>query len=309
MSVPTCFRPLAKKNSQLMRALPWTRRVRLHVRKWAGLILSLPAHIPEGEWIFFPYYHWVLDDERRQFDRQLKYFANIGQFISLDDAVDAMKNPAGIGGRYFCVTFDDGFKNNITNAMPIMVDNRCPGTIYVSTNFVGLKHFRDAEKIQPFFDLSYTYPLPFEFLDWDDCRKLHAEGMTIGSHTCAHTPLIEMSDEQIETELRESKACIERELNAPCLHFCCPWGVPFVTFDPQRLPKTAERVGYRSCATTVYGYVRAGCDPMLIPRRSMVASDSTSIIRYAMWQCRSPRCKHGMHVIEDNNRSCTKAGD
>lgn len=307
MGVPTCFRPLAKNNSQLLKASPLRQRIRHYVRKWAGLVLSLPAHIPQGEWVFFPYYHWVLDDERQQFDRQLKYFSNIGQFISIDDAVDAMKNPAGVGGRYFCITFDDGFKNNITNAFPILLDNHCPATIYVPTDYIGLKHFRDAEQIQPFFDLSYTYPLPFEFLNWDDCRKLHAEGMTIGSHTCGHRPLVNLSDEQLEHELRDSKLRIESELKAPCLHFCCPWGIPDLTFEPQTLPGVAQRLGYRSCATTIYGYNRAGGNPMLLTRRSMVASDSSSIIRYAMWQCRSPRCKHGMHEID--NVSCAQTGN
>ena len=272
--------------------MPFRKRFRHYARKWAGvvLLLLLPSNIfdddDDDDWIFFPYYHWVLDDERQQFDRQLKYFSRFGQFISIDDVVDAMKNPAGIGGRYFCLTFDDGFKNNITNALPILLDNRCPATIYVSTDYIGLDHHRDCQQIQRFYDLSQSYPLPFEFLDWDDCRKLHASGITIGSHTCGHSLLIDLNEEQLEHELRDSKLRIENELKAPCLHFCCPWGVPNVTFDPQIVPAAAERIGYRSCATTVYGYNRAGDDPMFLRRRTLEASDGASIIRFALRQCR-----------------------
>jgi peptidoglycan/xylan/chitin deacetylase (PgdA/CDA1 family) len=266
--------------------------MRHYVRKCAGAVLSLQAKIPDGEWIFFPFYHWVLDDERRQFDRQLKYMLNLGQIISIDDAVDAMKNPAGIGGRYFCITFDDGFKNNFTNALPILLDNKCTATFYVSTDYIGLKYDRDRERIQQFYDLSKTYILPFEFLDWDECRKLHAAGMTVGSHTCGHFPLISLNDERLEHEMRDSKLIIEKEIQSPCLHFCCPWGTPGITMDLRVHPAAAQRFGYRSCASAVYGYNRAGDDPMNIHRRSMLAGDGVSILKFALWQCQNRAVNH-----------------
>src|SRR5438105_6196996 len=83
----------------------------------AGFV-DLPS---DRDWIYFPLYHFILDDERRGFDRHLRYMRRRGEFISIDDAVAAMSNPAGIGGRYFCVTFDDGVKNCLTNAVPILV--------------------------------------------------------------------------------------------------------------------------------------------------------------------------------------------
>jgi peptidoglycan/xylan/chitin deacetylase (PgdA/CDA1 family) len=293
MDEPTSRRPLAKKYSQVLKALPFKARFRMHLRRLAGLalFLMLPFDLPDDDdWVFFPYYHWVLDDEQDDFDRQLKYFARFGQFISIDDAVDAMQNPAGIGGRYFCVTFDDGFKNNLTNALPVLMNNNCPATFYVTTDYIGLDHSRDNERIQGFYDLSRTYPLPFEFLDWDDCRILHAAGMTIGSHTCGHYPLMNLSAEQIEHEMRDSKLRIESELKAPCLHFCCPWGVPGVTFDPATVSAAASRIGYRSCATTTYGFNHSGDDPMSLHRRCLEASDGNSIIRFALWQCRKQSC-------------------
>jgi peptidoglycan/xylan/chitin deacetylase (PgdA/CDA1 family) len=272
----------------MLRVMPFKKRFRHFARKWVGLVISLFlfSDVPDGDWIFFPYYHWVLDDQRRQFDRQLKYFSRFGQFISIDDAVDAMKNPAGVGGRYFCLTFDDGFKNNLTNALPILLDNRCPAVIYVPTDYIGLDHHRDNKQIQRFYDLSQSYPLPFEFLNWDECRQLQAAGVTIGSHTCGHPPLMGLSEEQLEHELRDSKLRIESELKAPCRHFCCPWGIPGVTFDPQIVPAAAQRIGYMSCATTVYGYNRSGDDPMFLRRRTLNANDGTSIIRFAFWQSR-----------------------
>jgi peptidoglycan/xylan/chitin deacetylase (PgdA/CDA1 family) len=61
-----------------------------------------------------------LDDECASFDKQLKYMKNIGDFISLDDAVTLLESNQSLCGRYFCITFDEGFKNCFTNAIPIL---------------------------------------------------------------------------------------------------------------------------------------------------------------------------------------------
>ena len=78
-----------------------------------------PAPSIGGESVHFPMYHQCsLDDERRGFDRQLRDCDASGDFLDADDAVDALARPGGIGGRYFCITFDDGFKDSLTNALP-----------------------------------------------------------------------------------------------------------------------------------------------------------------------------------------------
>ena len=91
-----------------------------------------------------------MDDERRGFDAHLRYMSRHGDFISMDDAVQALVNPAGIGGRYFCVTFDDGVKNCVTNALPILVERRVPAAFFIATDYVGLRLETDWERIRPF---------------------------------------------------------------------------------------------------------------------------------------------------------------
>jgi len=98
--------------------------------------VTLPV---DRDWVFFPLYHFIVDDERRGFDAHLRYMRRHGDFISMDNAVDALKNPGGIGGRYFCVTFDDGVKNCVTNALPILVERRAPAAFFIATEYVGLR--------------------------------------------------------------------------------------------------------------------------------------------------------------------------
>ena len=97
-----------------------TEKVRSTVRELAIFGLSQRSSIAaSGNWIRFPYYHHVFDDERKDFERQLKYLRNFGEFISMDDVCTMMHDTAAIDGRYFCVSFDDGYRCLYNNMMPI----------------------------------------------------------------------------------------------------------------------------------------------------------------------------------------------
>jgi peptidoglycan/xylan/chitin deacetylase (PgdA/CDA1 family) len=270
----------------MLLAGPLKSRLRYHVRYWAGQILSWFAKFPErDDWIFFPYYHLIFDDERKYFAKQIKAMRNWGDCISLDDAVDALQNPAGVKGRYFCVTFDDGFKKCYTNAFPILLDNRCSAAFFLPTDYIGLDIDRDWDRMRDFYKRSSTYYLPMDFLNWDDCRAMRAEGMIIGSHTCGHLALASLSSEEAERELRESKRRIEEEIGSECRHFCAPWGVPGVHFDVQLHTASARRIGYCSFLSTAYGYNRAGDSLPYLRRRCMCGDDNPAILRYALGQC------------------------
>jgi len=62
------------------------------------------------------------------------------------------------------------------------------------------------------------------FLRWDEVRELAGMGFEIGSHTAEHPILSRMTRARVATELRESKAAIERELGQPCSAIAYPYG-------------------------------------------------------------------------------------
>lgn len=267
--------------AELVQGWSLRQRLRSAARKTAIFLLSLPARISgRREWIFFPYYHHVLDDERRGFDRQLTYMRQFGEFVSLDDAITALQNPGGLGGRYFCVSFDDGFRSCLTNALPILLDHRCPAAFFVPTNHISLDldENRDAFRGPDAFG-DTPFP-PLEHLTWDECHQLQVAEMTIGSHTCSHARPAGLDPAGFDAELRESKARIECQLGKPCHHFACPWGQPFADFDPTTHPAQARKVGYRSFLTTVRGPNSSGADAYFIRRDHMLAGDSMFVLRY-----------------------------
>ncbi len=231
----------------------------------------------DGGWIRFPFYHHVFDDERRGFARQLDFMASLGDFIGLDDAADMMDSGGPIDGRYFCVTFDDGFKNWITNAVPILLDHGVPAAFFVVAGYIGTSVERDREKLLGFYDQG---DLLMEFLSWDDCREMAAAGMTIGSHTMNHVHLAGLGDAAAAAELKSSKQLIETELGRACDHFCCPFGRRNIDYLPDRDPAIAKRVGYRTFLATDRGAVRQGASAMAIPRDHLLAGWGDYQLRY-----------------------------
>ena len=233
------------------------------------------------EWIRFPFYHHVFDDERKDFDRHLSYMKNQGDFISIDDVVNIFEQKKEIGGRFFCVSFDDGFKNCVTNALPLLVKHACPAAFFLPAGCIGREQDVKKEILEEFFITSAdAYPFPVEFLDWEDCRKLLDEGMLIGSHTFKHSMLKDISENKVNEEMLRSKKIIEENLAVTCRHFCCPWGIPGKHFRRNIDPKMAKETGYRSFLTAERGLNYKLTDPYFIKRDHLIAKWGIYQLRY-----------------------------
>lgn len=228
-------------------------------------------------WIRFPYYHHVFDDERQGFEKHLRYFKSVGEIISIDDAAKMIADGTPLDGRYICITFDDGFKNWIENALPILVSEDAVAAFFVATDYIGTDLLRDREKLLAFYGDGKRL---MEFLNWDDCRTMAAAGMTIGSHSRGHVHLLDLDDTAAERELAGSKQSIENELGLPCRHFCCPFGRAGIDYDPARHPAMAARLGYQTFLTGHRGANHAGGSNLDIRRDHFLANWGTYQLRY-----------------------------
>lgn len=89
-------------------------------------------------------------------------------------------------------------------------------------------------------------------LSWEQLAELANDPLcTIGSHAVTHTPLTNLSTEEVIRELIDSKVTIEKYLNKPVNHFAYPYGI-----YSKKITELAKQVGYRTAALANGGELR-----------------------------------------------------
>ena len=204
---------------------------------------------------------------------------NLGDFITIDDAVSLLESDNNLDGRYFCLTFDDGLKCCINYAAPVLLDYQIPACFYVVTSVVGRSFPPIHEIARDVFNFRGR-GTSLDFMSWEDCRTLVSAGMRIGSHSQKHSRLSHLTESKRRDELEYSKAEIEKELGEPCLHFCAPYGVPSVDFDLDREGRLSEKLGYKSFATGARGANKMGDSPFSLKRDHILAEWGDYQLRY-----------------------------
>lgn len=70
------------------------------------------------------------------FEKQIAFIMERFKVVFLEDLVEKMLKGDDIG-RYCSITFDDGWRDNYTDAFPVLKKFRVPATIFLATGFVG----------------------------------------------------------------------------------------------------------------------------------------------------------------------------
>ena len=151
------------------------------------------------------------------------------------------------------LTFDDGFRCFVDNALPLLRKHRARVTVFPVAGFLGKRSGWDV----------YS---GLDHLSEDNLRLIASEGHEIGSHSLTHPDLTLLSSADLRTELADSKAKLEDIINAPVRALAFPGGC-----WNQRAWETAQELGY--CRATVYRGYREGL-PGLVPACGVYAFDT-----------------------------------
>ena len=90
----------------------------------------------------FLYYRKVISSSPKNFEKQIRYLEKKFHIISLSEYTKMIKNKGKIPRNSVIITFDDGYKNNYTNAYPILSKYKVPATIFLTSGKIGtLKSF------------------------------------------------------------------------------------------------------------------------------------------------------------------------
>ena len=129
-------------------------------------------------------------------------------------------------GKKFIITIDDGYKDAIENALPILKGFNFQATVFIITNNIGKGGY----------------------LTWDDIKILKNESWTIGSHTLSHPNLTNIKTTEANKEIIQSKQILELKLNTSIDFFCYPAG----KFN-QETAEMVKNAGYKAAVTTQEG--------------------------------------------------------
>lgn len=70
---------------------------------------------------------------RSRFEAQIAYFRRHFEMIGLSEAVDRIERGEPLPKRAISVTFDDGYRDNLEHALPILEAYQAPATLFVPT--------------------------------------------------------------------------------------------------------------------------------------------------------------------------------
>ena len=204
-----------------------------------------------------------------RFETHMRYLAqnHAGRLVSLGTL------PPSDGTLKIAVTFDDGYRDNLLIAAPLMAKLGIPFTVFACTGAVAGRRAG--------------------FLGPEEVRELAGvPGAAIGSHTVGHPRLAECGESTVNTELADSKAYLEDLLGTRVDSIAFPHGSV-----NRRVRDLAESAGYRTAVSTRFDINRPGRDPLLLCRTDIWSEDDIAVFDQKLrgdwdwnrWRSRDPQ--------------------
>jgi len=200
----------------------------------------LMYHSVGGEGSFPEYYGSKLNVTPDTFQRQMKFLHNKGyNVISLEEFIERIKSGKRVPRKTVAITFDDGIRNNFSEAFPILKKYNFPATIFIPTGYVGKK----------------------KYLTWDQIKIMSENGIHMGSHTVTQRFLPDLPIEEVWEELAESKRTLEKETGHPVATLSYPIGG-----FTEKIRNLVKEAGYLGACATNPGKSYPDNDPYALKR-------------------------------------------
>ncbi len=178
----------------------------------------------------------------RRFEKHLDFLRKRYRVLPLREYIKAQRQGVSVPEYSVVLTFDDGFRNFLTAAAPLLAAHQMPATVFLITDKAG-------EKPGERRTLSWTSDDDLRYLSWEEARMLkRTQGIEFGSHTCSHSGLLTLSPAEGRRELRHSYDDLVNQLviETPALSY--PKGQ-----YSKLLADAARDAGYACAVTTDRG--------------------------------------------------------
>ncbi|MDH3494215.1 MAG: polysaccharide deacetylase family protein, partial [Acidobacteriota bacterium] len=125
-----------------------------------------------------------IDVSARIFEQHLKWLSRRREQVV--DLYSLLARSAETG--FYSITFDDGFRDNLTVALPLIEKYALPMTVFAVAGFIGKKGYLSKTELRTLAD----HPL-----------------VTVGSHGMTHKHLSRMARDDVRNEMSDSKSFLE----------------------------------------------------------------------------------------------------
>lgn len=282
-------------NSGITRTL---RSAALAAAYWSGFAGSQRRQQPVGRIVNF---HGTTRSHAAELERQLRYLRSHFRVVPLGDiAAAAGGSGASLTGRV-ALTFDDGLRNNVTVAYPILRRLGLPATFFVCPGLIDQRrwlwthdmrqrlHFAGGgARADDFVEWMKTLDLAtrkrveiavreasrdyvptaaerhaFDLADWNELRALDPSVITIGSHSLTHSILSRITADEAQQEILASRRLLEQRLART---------VDLFSYPNDAVDSTAHQLvrrHYRAACQGPAPWMGSLQDPHLLPRISV----------------------------------------
>ena len=257
---------------------------------WAAILSSLFSQRRSGGAIL--YYHRVADigfidssvDDHNVspdvFERQIAALADLADIVPLTELQSRVRGRAASNNRpVVSLTFDDGYENFVSNALPVLKRFGAPATLSVVTSII------DGKATMPFDgwagkNRGRSHSSAWRPITLHGIEKCLASGLiTLGAHSHLHRKANDCSPGEIDAEVKLSAELLRQrfgEANVPI--YAYPYGNTHLGHVPSHYENAVRDAGFEMAVTTDHGHVEADTNPFLLPRIEAHGVDSATTL-------------------------------
>jgi glycosyltransferase involved in cell wall biosynthesis/peptidoglycan/xylan/chitin deacetylase (PgdA/CDA1 family)/SAM-dependent methyltransferase len=170
--------------------------------------------------------------------------------VDLGTWIGAMARHEPLPGQPIILTFDDGYRDFLTAAIPVLRVHDFLATVFLV-----------AERIGGIADWDDGYGEPAPLLSWEEVLALREAGTEFGCHSSVHRPMTGMRLPEMTEDAVRARAILEEGLATSVKTFSYPYGA-----QNGLVRQVIASLGFLGAVSCEPGISRLGNDPLRLPR-------------------------------------------
>ncbi len=192
----------------------------------------------------------VFSVKEKEFSKQLEYLHSNGwKTLNLNQLLEYLQGKTSFPDKTLIITFDDGNQTDYTIAFPLLEKFGFKATFFLTTDFIDKSGHLQKSQI----------------------LKMSQEGMEFGSHGKTHKFLSTLNDDELKSELLDSKKMLEEIIGREINLLSLPGG-----YHSVNVKRITKKLDFKGICTSKFGWNENKTDPFELKRVSLRSGNSLS---------------------------------